>query len=135
MTTIAETNSIQEFLDKVEIPDDLEDRLRASVYRSPSDMPKEERRAQKISFFMAMKPKGIGWTREDFGEKSDCERGNVFPLAEFFVLVGRHSAISICLRSICLRVIGMLTLWAASSEFIQIIPASRFKIRLSIAHI
>ena len=53
------------------VPDNLEEILRASVYRSSEDMPKEMRRAQRISFMMGMLPRGVKMTREEVEEYVD----------------------------------------------------------------
>ena len=57
------------------VPDNLEEILRASVYRSSEDMPKEMRRAQRISFMMGMRPRGAKITREQIEEYVDNHYG------------------------------------------------------------
>ena len=69
MTSGAELRDF--FPDDMEIPDDFEERVRAMVYPSLEAMPADMRRDQKISFFMAMLPKGMGWTRERVEEYVD----------------------------------------------------------------
>ena len=61
-------------LNQIEIPKDLEERLRASAYPSRDDMPFEVRREHKISFYMGMMPKGTGWTREDVERMVDATK-------------------------------------------------------------
>ena len=53
------------------VPDDFEETLRASVYPTLADMPKEMRRAQRISFMMGMLPRGVKMTREEVEEYVD----------------------------------------------------------------
>ena len=46
------------------VPDNLEEIIRESVYASLKDMPREERRAQRVSYIMGMLPRGVNMTRE-----------------------------------------------------------------------
>ena len=57
------------------VPDDFEETLRASVYPSLADMPREMRRAQRISFIMSMLPRGVKMTREEVAEFIDSNYG------------------------------------------------------------
>lgn len=57
------------------VPDNLEEIARASVYPSLADMPREMRRAQRISFIMSMLPRGVKMTREEVAEFIDSNYG------------------------------------------------------------
>ena len=64
-------SKVRDLIDNVEIPEDFDEWVRSQVYPSLSEMPKDMRRAQKISFFMGMMPKGMDWTREQVAEFVD----------------------------------------------------------------
>ena len=51
-------------MEDLSVPDNLEEIIRESVYASLEDMPREERRAQRISYIMGMLPRGVNMTRE-----------------------------------------------------------------------
>ena len=55
--------------------EEFEKTLRASVYPSLADMPREERRAQRISFIMSGLPRGVNMTREQVEEFIDSHYG------------------------------------------------------------
>ena len=62
-------------IDDISVPDNLVDIIRASVYPSLREMPKEERRAQRVSFIMGMLPKGVDMTHKQVEEFIDSHYG------------------------------------------------------------
>ena len=67
--------NVRDLIDNVEIPENFDEWVRSKVYTSLSEMPKDMRRAQKISFIMGMMPKGMDWTREQVAEFVDRRAG------------------------------------------------------------
>ena len=62
-------------LDDPSVPDDFEEIVRKSVYPSLKEMPREERRAQRISYIMGMLPRGVKMTREQVEDFVDSQYG------------------------------------------------------------
>ena len=69
---------VRDYMEEIPIPgdfDSLEEFVRSVSYPSLEAMPKEERRAQRISFIMGMLPKGVKMTREEVEEFIDSQQG------------------------------------------------------------
>ena len=69
---------VRDYTEEIPIPgdfDSLEEYIRSVSYPSLGAMPKEERRAQRISFIMGMLPKGVKMTREEVEEFIDSQHG------------------------------------------------------------
>ena len=69
---------VRDYTEEIAIPDgfdSLEEFIRSVSYPSLEAMPKEERRAQRISFIMGMLPKGVKMTREQVEEFIDSQYG------------------------------------------------------------
>lgn len=54
-----------------EVPENLEEIIRESVYHSLAEMPEDMRRAQKMSYIMSMIPEGANMTRKQVEEIID----------------------------------------------------------------
>ena len=66
------------YMEEMPVPgnfDSLEEFIRSVSYPSLEDMPKEERRAQRISFIMGMLPRGVNMTREQVEKFIDNQNG------------------------------------------------------------
>ena len=69
---------VRDYTEEIPIPGDFdswEEFIRSVSYPSLEAMPKDERRAQRISFIMGMLPKGVKMTREEVEEFIDSQQG------------------------------------------------------------
>ena len=69
---------VRDYTEEIPIPgdfDSLEEFIRSVSYPTLEAMPKEERRAQRISFIIGMLPKGVKMTREEVEEFIDSQNG------------------------------------------------------------